>query len=419
MGDFKSLWQQRFSNYLKEIGKYARLIMNDHFSIILLVILAFGALYYRELLIQLQALDLSVIRWVIILSVVIWLATIFQFGQPIWFTKDPDKSYLFALGEEWHSYWLKGALVSLVLPAIIISLGTAMIMPFLDLISVWSLSQSWLLILYMVAFKAVSFSLLYLDIFNLGFAQIIGRPLSRWHHTLLVAVALFITFSLPVTFNIYIPLVMLLLLIVYIAWAMTQRSNRWVAFDHIVEEETRREASLYKWISIFADVPHLRPSIKRRPYLDGVLSFMKNLNNNRYSFLFLRAIFRNNAYSGVWLRVTLFISVLIMMTSNIWMLLGMGILSHVLTFIQLVPLMKLYSNQPFQIIYPNREGSIVKAFQGTSLVIAFIQLLVYAVIAVLTQPLTLQLAYIIMAWIAVAMLMIFLYVPWWYKKQTD
>lgn len=83
MGDFKSLWQQRYSNYLKEIGKYSKLIMNDHFSIILLIIFAFGALYYRDLIMQLQALDLSVIRWVIILGVVIWLSSIFQFGQPI------------------------------------------------------------------------------------------------------------------------------------------------------------------------------------------------------------------------------------------------------------------------------------------------------------------------------------------------
>lgn len=418
MGDFKSLWQQRYSNYLKEIGKYSKLIMNDHFSIILLIILAFGALYYRDLIMQLQALDLSVIRWVIILGVVIWLSSIFQFGQPIWLTKDPDKSYLFPRGEEWHSYWLRSTVVSLVLPIVIISIGTVMIIPFLDLISVWQLSQSWVLILYMVAFKVLSFLLLYLDVFSLGFAQLIGQQLTRWHHTLLVAMVLLLTFALPTVWSMYIPMVVGFLLIIYIFWAMSKRSERWVAFDYVVEEETRREASFYKWVSIFADVPHLRPSVKRRPYLDKALMFMKKLNNNRYSYLFLRALFRNNAYSGVWIRVMLFISVLMIITNNSWMLLGMGIMSHILTFIQLVPLMTVYTNQPFQRIYPNREGSVVKAFQGTTLVIAAIQLLAYILIVCLTQPLTIQLGYIIMAWIVVAVAMIFLYVPWWYKKQT-
>lgn len=419
MSDFNKLWQQRFSNYLKEIGKYARLIVNDHFSIILLIILAFGALYYRELLVQLQTTDLSIIRWGMIVGIVIWLSTIFQFGRPIWLTKDPDKSYLFPRGEEWHSYWLRGALVSLVLPVVIIALGTVLVIPFLDVISVWQLNNSWILVLYLVAFKGVSFVLLYLDIFKLGLGQFFARPLTRGQHTIVLAFVLLLTFILPQPVNMYVPLIVLVGFILYILWAMTRRAHRWVAFDYIVEEETQREANFYKWVSIFADVPHLKPSVKRRAYLDSVITAVKSLNNNRYSYLFLRALFRNNAYSGVWVRVTIFVAILIAITNNPWMLLGLGILSHILTFIQLVPLMTAYSNQPFQRIYPQREGSVVKAFQSTSFIIMTIQLLVYIIIACLAQPLTIQLAYAVLAWLVVGVCMIYIYIPWWYKKQTS
>ena len=197
MVDFKDLWQKRFSSYLKEIGKYARLIMNDHFSIILLIIGAFAALYYRELLMQLQTMDLNVIRWVIIFAVVAWLGVAFQFGRPIWLTKDPDKSYLFPRGEEWHNYWLKSTLVSVGFPLVIISIATVLIMPFLQLISVWDLNLTWLLVIYLALFKIISFMLLYLDIFNLGLGQIIGQPLSRGIHSLFVAIVLLLSFTVP------------------------------------------------------------------------------------------------------------------------------------------------------------------------------------------------------------------------------
>lgn len=418
MVDFKDLWQKRFSNYLKEIGKYSRLIINDHFSIILLIIGAFGALYYRELLLQLQAMDLSILRWVIILGVVAWLCLVFQFGRPIWLTSDPDKSYLFARGEEWHNYWLKSTLVSAIFPIVIISIATVLVMPFLQVISVWDLSLARLLVVYLALFKVISFMLLYLDIFNLGLGQIAGRPLSRGIHSLFVGIVLLFTFSVPSTANIAVPAVIISILTIYIIWAMTKRADRWVAFDYVVEEETLREASFYKWISIFADVPHLKPSVKRRAYLDGLVESMKTLNNDRYSFLFLRSLLRNNAYSGVWSRVMIFVSVLIVLTDNIWMLLGIGILSHILTLVQLVPLMTNYSHHPFQQIYPHRDGSIVKAFQKTTSVIILIQVVIYTIFALLSQALTVKLLMVVVTWFVVGILFIALYIPWWYIKNT-
>lgn len=418
MHDFKAQWNKRFTAYLKEVGKYGRLIMNDHFSIIILIILAFGGLYYRELLLQLQASDLSVLRWLIIIVAVLYLSVLFMYGRPIWLTKDPDKSYLFARGEEWHDYWLKSALVSSVLPIIIISIGTFILMPFLELVGVWQISESWLLILYLAIFKVISFLMLYLDIFNLGLGQIINHPLSRWHHSLLVGMVLLLTFTLPSTMAKYILLVIILVLIIYIGWAMIQRKHRWMAFDYVVEDEEHREGNFYRWVSVFADVPHLKPSVKRRAYLDSLIQTLSRTNLNRYSYLFLRALFRNNAYSGIWIRVMVFMAVLIALISNPWMLLIVGILSHILTLVQLVPLMTAYRNHPFQLLYPNREGSVLKAFQSTALIIIVIQVIVYSIIALLSQVFSTQLLIIILAWFLIGIGLIYSYVPWWYKEHS-
>ncbi|XJS11137.1 ABC transporter permease [Aerococcaceae bacterium WGS1372] len=417
MHDFKAQWSRRYSSYLKEVGKYGRLIMNDHFSILLMIILAFAGLYYRELLIQLESMDLAALRWGIIIGAVIYLSVVYMWGRPMWLTKDPDKSYLFARGEEWHQFWLKSALVSSILPIIILTLATIVILPFLEVINVWSLSESWLLIFYLVAFKLISFVLLYLDIFNLGLGQIFNRPLTRGHHAIVVSVVLFLTFCLPSTSAKFIPLVIILALVVYIGWAMSQRQYHWVAFEHVVNEEERREVNFYRWVSVFADVPHLKASVNRRAYLDSLIQFLSRIRLNRYTYLFIRSLLRNNAYSGIWLRVMVFVAVLISLVSNYWVVLAMGLMSHILTLVQLVPLMIAYRNQPFQKLYPNRDDSILKSFQWTSLAIIFIQVVVYTLITLLSQVYSTQLWIVVIAWVVVGVGLIYTYVPWWYRKH--
>lgn len=418
MHDLNTQWSKRYSAYLKEVGKYGQLIMNDHFSILILIILAFAGLYYRELLIQLKSMNLEAVHWGVVFISVIYLSTVFMWGRPMWLTKDPDKSYLFAKGEEWHVFWLKSTLVSSILPMILIALASFIVIPFLDIVDVWSIQDSWLLIAYLVAFKLLSFNLLYLDIFNLGLGQWVKRPLERWHHAVVLALVLLLTFSLPSNAAKFIPLVFIACLTLYILWAMGQRKKRWLAFEYVVAKEERREANFYRWVSVFADVPHLKASVSRRPYLDNMIQSVNRLRLNRYTYLFIRNLFRNNAYSGIWIRVMLFVAVLITLVSNIWVVLAMGLLSHILTLVQLVPLMLTYRNHPYQMLYPNRKDDLLRSFQWTSNVIIFIQVFVYAVITLLSQAYSGQLWLIIVAWVLVGFGLVYTYVPWWYRKQS-
>lgn len=110
------LWQKRLSHFLNELGKYGRLIFNDHFSIILFMMLGFGAFFYQDQLVKLQAMDLATLKWPVLLSASLVLALFFHLGRPLLLTLDPDKSYLFARGKEWQAYWLKGTILAVVLP---------------------------------------------------------------------------------------------------------------------------------------------------------------------------------------------------------------------------------------------------------------------------------------------------------------
>lgn len=412
----KDLWTKRLSNYVKEIAKYGRLIMNDHFSIILVIILAFIGLYYRELILQLQTSDLSVIRWPIMLVVSLWLMVAFQYGRPLWLTKDSDSSYLFARGQEWQAYWLKGTLVSLLVPAIVLALATIMVMPFLELVTAWTLADSWLLIALMIAFKAGSFLVNYLSIF--GFLKQVPFIRKRWQHSLLVGLMIFLSLLMPRPYNLYFLLAVVVGLLITIFVGFQQAKKGWMAFDYVVEEEIMRESTFYKWIAVFADVPHLKPSVKRRAYLDGFIKGLPFLNRDRYSYLYIRAIFRNNAYSGVWIRVMIFMMVLLAFTESYWIGFGLGVAGHLLTVVQLIPLLQAYQTHPMQIIYPNRRDSAVKSFQNVLFLIIIIQCLAYGLVAIFSIGISLDFLVLFLAWLFIGISLAYFYVPWWYQKQN-
>ena len=135
MNTLNDLWQKRFNYYLKEVGKYGRLIFNDHLAIILFVLLGFGSLAYNSILEQASQMPVDQIYiWVILVGVLL-LSAVFLLGQPLWLTRRADESYLFPRGHEFNNYWLKGTFLAEVIPMIALSLAAVMYYPFLVLIA--------------------------------------------------------------------------------------------------------------------------------------------------------------------------------------------------------------------------------------------------------------------------------------------
>lgn len=417
MTNLAQLWQKRFALFAKELGKYGRLIFNDHFSIILFVILGFGAFFYREQLVRLQAMDSSTIRLPIIIISVIILAICFQLGKPMWLTKDSDKSYLFARGKEWHNYWLKGTLFAVILPIVFLLAATFLLIPFISLVTAWSSDQLLLLCLFLAVAKLLSFLLIYLNIFTLG----LGKPqqaLNQWQHTAIFVFVLFVSFLLPASpWHIFSFAILLASLAIYVVWALAQRDKKLVQFEYVIEQELERESTFYKWIAIFADVPHLIPSVKRRKYLDGLLEKLSARLANRSSYMYLRMLFRNNAYSGVWLRVMLFIGVLLILVDQLYVAMILGGLGHLLTVVQLVPLIHYYDSHPFQQLYPVQNSKQYQAFQPTMLIIFFIQTACYGLVWSFIQGFSVTWLLALAAWLATSVLLTYLYIPIWDRKQ--
>lgn len=406
------LWSKRFQSFIREIGKYSRLVLNDHFSIILLVLLAFGALYYRELFNYLSTIDPYSVRWVIILTTTLSLGFIFNIGQPIWLVFDPDKSYLFPRGRQWSRYWLKGMMCGMLLPSIILILWLILVHPFLILVTTWSQAQLVTLIGISLLYKFIQFMMIYLKIYQLGF--------SRWvsHSKLLVTIIYGFTFMLSslIEANTWLLLAVAIMLSLW-TWMEFQRSQQaWADFEFVVADEEHRTANFYKWMSVFADVPHLKPPVKRWPLFDSLLNTVPLFNHNRHTLLYSRQLVRNSAYSGIWIRVTIFMSILLTVTTNQWMLIAIGVLSHWMTLIQLYPLIQSERHHPIQRLYPERQSNAIRSFQQTMVILLIVQSLIYAIISLIVRNGT----YIIwIAWLLSSVLMAYLYTQFRARKLAQ
>ena len=105
MKDLNSLWQGRLRDFAKTMSRYSRLILNDHMALILLVAFGFFSIYYQQLLTSLQSQPpqgLGLMMTAVCLLV--WWAGL-AWGRPLLLTYEPDKSYLFARGYQWHAVW--------------------------------------------------------------------------------------------------------------------------------------------------------------------------------------------------------------------------------------------------------------------------------------------------------------------------
>ncbi|MGX7092689.1 ABC transporter permease [Hutsoniella sourekii] len=409
--DLPHLFQVRLNQQLQDLGKYARLIFNDHFSIILLALMALGALFYRDLLGRLQDQPLKQVQLPVTLFVVLVLVAGMSVGRHVWLTQIPDQSYLFARGDQWRSYWAKGLLLGFVPGALVLAALQALIFPLMALVSAWDQGQLMLFIGVGLVYRLNRSVSEYLGAFvperSAG-----NRWLIIWLNTLAYGLGLILTVYLPSAYYLWgylIPLVAVLLMNLYL-YSKFKRDR--LAFTWVIDQEQARQSKLYKWISIFADVPSKEVRVKRRSYLDSLLKVLSTRHPNPYYYIYLRSLFRNQTDSAIWLRLAIFTAFLHCFIQSSLLAGVLGCLSLLMSLVQLIPLAKRYDRHPFFRIYPNQAMGQTKAYAQAIRLVTWIQLIIMALGLVIGQRQILSTLVIFMLWIIVLELLIRFYLPW-------
>ncbi|MFK8242427.1 MULTISPECIES: ABC transporter permease [unclassified Facklamia] len=410
MTSLLDLWSKRFRQFSKEIGKYSRLIFNDHFSFILLVMIGFLLFFYREQLMVLNQMNYDVIKWPILVVSMGLLGQLSLFGRPLWLMNEADKSYVFVQGERWRQYWRKGSLVGLILPIIVNVASVVVLYPFIKVATHWSTAELSILVILQLLLVIWNHGLYYVTIFK-------PTDKLRMWSSLIYSIWLVLFSAFLPQYALIVTLVIFIIIGVASIYWFCRQVFDWQSFEYAVETDQKRQATFYKWIAFFADVPNQRPVIRTRHYFNGLIQRLSHGTKNRDYYLLVRVLFRNHAFSGIWVRVLVFFSILMFLTQNHYLIMGLGIVSFMLTIVQLLPMIELYEANPFQLIYPQVQQSQLTALLKVMRIVICLQLLLFSIIAGVKFGASASLVMILVSWILAAIVLVEGYVRFWYQKQ--
>ena len=295
----KRIFHERRQAFLARCLKYSRYVLNDHFVLVLLVLLGFLSLQYRQLL---ENVPQPV--WPVYLLLLAVSTLLFLSGSTATYLEEPDQHFLLTK---------EGEILKLIQQAIRRQL------------MVWGLVQ----ILGQLLFLP-----LYLKL---------GWPV--WGFGLYLLVLTAGKYSL-----------------IQAKWApyTKEGSFRW---GPAIDRERKRQQIILQFFALFTKVKGMSSSVKRRSYLDGWLRLVAKRSEKTWDYLYLRAFLRSGDFWGLSLRLLGLSLLVLLTIDLAWLATGLVLLFNYLLLFQLLALYRVYEYQYLNRLYPLDQVVKIKGFQ--------------------------------------------------------
>ena len=345
------IWNQRLSQYQQKLLKYLRYVFNDHFVIALFFV--FGAICYSYF----NFIDHYIHPLTILdrLGAIVALMIILQIGKFATLLQKPDIVFLLPNDYRINDYLIKARHHSMTMTALI-QIGCGLItVPFLVRVLHFKWFDWAILLISQVLLKWMQLLFeengLFDQKWNSGQMQLLKQGIS------LIGIVVGILVSPWIT-----------LIIAVISWGGMLQLRKKASY-HVfkwkdaIAAEDKRVMRIYKFFSLFTDVPEVHQKIKRRRYLDRLLPRFQQDSRQTYKYLYWRGFWRNSEYSGLFMRLTI-IGVLLMLFINLkWISLLIGLLFVYLTSFQLIPLANQFYDIVFTHLYPVKPSQQLASFR--------------------------------------------------------
>ena len=130
-----------------------------------------------------------------------------------------------------------------------------------------------------------------------------------------------------------------------------------------IAAEDKRVMRIYKFFSLFTDVPEVHQKIKTAALFGLAVTAHSARFTQTYKYLYWRGVWRNSEYSGLFMRLTI-IGILLMLFINLkWVSLLIGLLFIYLTSFQLIPLANQFYDIVFTHLYPVKLSQQLASFR--------------------------------------------------------
>ncbi|MFC6175880.1 ABC transporter permease [Companilactobacillus huachuanensis] len=402
------LWNERLRRHQLNQFKYLRLIFNDNFVLAFIVLIGALGFWYSNLLGTIHQ-TLTFGKPIVIL--LLFLAV--QVGGIATLLEEPDSTFLLVKEKDFYKYFKSAKNYSSFLPIVTLALVNFLLSAFasrgagLKIIDIVVIAAG--LIVYKLAFLDVNL----MEIYGRAHFGKIGMRLAS--NILLVVALIVSTYLFSWT--------MLIVAIIYYfflnARVRTLETSGQLQWKLAIETEDQRMFRIKRFYNLFTDVPGVNSKIKRRKWLDGLLTPIKPVSSNTYLYLFARGFIRNNEYIGLFLRLTVIQAIMLAMIDNFYISLIVEMLFIYLVGFQLKPYFKEVMQNLMQRLYPISGKTKIADFTKLSTTILSIQWIVSALAIIYKFGMSLNSLIIIVAGLAVLIFVNYFYMPRQLKKYLD
>lgn len=284
----EQLFNNRRRDFLDKTSRYLRYVLNDHFVLILLVLLGFMLVQYRYLLDHLPENTLGI--WLVISLI---FAIVLSLGSIATYVEPADKQFLIVREDDMKKI-----------------IHQAMTRAFFF----WGITQLIIFIILVPLFLALG--------------------LSYFHIGTMVVLLLFIKY------------------IIFQKKASRFLNHGYLNWDDLITYELKRKQNILKFYSLFTTVKGLTTSVKRRFYFDGLLNKIPRHHKRIWLYLFMRAFLRSGDYLGLAIRLVILSMISLLFVPNLTISIGLTILFNYLLLFQLLTLFNHFDYHYLTKIYP-------------------------------------------------------------------
>ncbi|GAA0314095.1 ABC transporter permease EcsB [Bacillus carboniphilus] len=364
----RKLWSNRIQEQWKDYQKYLRYMFNDHLLIVVIFVIAGGALQYQA---WLQTLE-PTFPAAMVLSIL--LALLITRSRTATFLQEADQAFLLPAEVHFRPYFWKSGVYSFLMQLAPLLIVLLVLYGIYDRVEG---TQTFLSIFVFIALlKALNIWVRWMVFKERG----IGRTYSPFVRYLLNASALY--FFLQAEWVFLLIVLGIFLALTIILWSNTK--NKLIKWDDLIAEDVQRRYEFYRFANMFTDVPKLKSRVKRRRPLDFLLPGKKG-KETAYVYLFARTYIRYGDYFGLTFRLTVIGFVISFMLESVWFMLLATLITIYLTGFQLIPLFKQNAFSLWVRLYPFQAKARIQSFTKFLAGVLAIQLVILSSIFLFHQ----------------------------------
>lgn len=340
VNEMDELYSRRRRDYLNQVFKYLRYVLNDFFVLSVLFALGGLGLSYSD---YIRGLRQSGSPWYAAPLCIAVIVAILQFGRLGTLLKRADAVFLLAREEGMPGYLRRGLASSFAFGAVVVVCAGVVLVPFMMFACGLTKIDIVLVISAMVLFRLFMLLIEAAGMYDERFTQPVVRLCLR---LLLPAASLSLAFlanAVPA------PVIAAAAVIILARRLGKLEQSCLFRWNYAIEREADRMMGLYRFFNLFCDVPYVSVKARRRRFLDRFLPGPDG--SHPYRYLYVRGMVRSGEYSSLAVRLTV-LGCLVLLFLDTWLAPAMAALFLYMLGFQMIPLASGYDEIVFMHIYP-------------------------------------------------------------------